>query len=70
MPLANRCQKHNTQAYHHLVCEQHLFIRTLCLADLAGKEDKKQKKLRKLLRESSANLAELFARLAQSVITQ
>jgi len=62
MPLASRCQKHNTQAYHHLVCEQHFFLRTLCLADSTAKEDKKRKKLKKLLCESAANLAELFAR--------
>ena len=62
MPLASRCQKHNTQAYHHLVCEQHFFLRTLCLADSSAKEDKKRKKLKKLLCESAANLAELFAR--------
>ena len=62
MPLASRCQKHNAQAYHHLVCEQHFFLRTLCLADSSAKEDKKRKKLKKLLCESAANLAELFAR--------
>ena len=62
MPLANRCQKHNAQAYHHLVCEQHFFLRTLCLADSGSKEDKKRKKLKKVLCESAANLAELFAR--------
>lgn len=62
MPLASRCQKHNAQAYHHLVCEQHFFLRTLCLADSTAKEDKKRKKLKKLLCESAANLAELFAR--------
>lgn len=62
MPLASRCQKHNAQAYHHLVCEQHFFLRTLCLADFTVKEDKKRKKLKKLLCESAANLAELFAR--------
>ena len=67
MPLANRCQKHNAQAYHHLVCEQHFFLRTLCLADSAAKEDKKTKKLKKLLCESSANLAELFARLVLKI---
>ena len=67
MPLANRCQKHNAQAYHHLVCEQHLFLRTMCLADSSGKEDRKLKKLRKMLCESAANLAELFARLVQPV---
>ncbi|XP_020626407.1 Hermansky-Pudlak syndrome 3 protein-like [Orbicella faveolata] len=63
MPLASRCQKHNAQAYHHLVCEQHFFLRTLCLADSTAKEDKKRKKLKKLLCESAANLAELFARI-------
>lgn len=63
MPLASRCQKHNAQAYHHLVCEQHFFLRTLCLADsTALKVDKKRKKLKKLLCESATNLAELFAR--------
>lgn len=68
MPLASRCQKHNTQAYHHLVCEQHFFLRTLCLADSTAKEDKKRKKLKKLLCESAANLAELFARSALEAI--
>ena len=68
MPLVNRCQKHNAQAYHHLVCEQHFFLRTLCLADSTAKEDKKAKKLKKLLCESAANLAELFARLVFKLI--
>ena len=70
MPLVNRCQKHNAQAYHHLVCEQHLFLRNLCLADATGKEDKKRKKLAKMLCESAANLAELFARLVYSGCNQ
>ncbi|XP_068700460.1 uncharacterized protein [Montipora foliosa] len=63
MPLANRCQKHNAQVYHHLVCEQHLFLRTLCLSDFMSKEDRKQRKVRKMLCESAANLAELCARI-------
>lgn len=44
-----------------------MFLRTLCLADSSVKEDRKQKKLRNLLCESAANLAELFARLVQPV---
>ena len=65
MPLANRCQKHNAQAHHHLVCEQNLFLRTLCLSDFTGKEDRKQRKLHKMLCESAANLAETVSRLEQ-----
>lgn len=62
MPLASRCQKHNAQAYQHLVCEQHMFLRNLCLASVTGQEDKKRKKIKKLLCESAANLADLYAR--------
>ena len=63
MPLANRCQKHNAQAFHHLICEQHFFLRTLCLADSGSKDDKNKKKLKKLLCKSAANLTEVFLRL-------
>ena len=62
MPLASRCQKHNAQAYQRLVCEQHMFLRNLCLASVTGQEDKKTKKVKKLLFESAANLADLYAR--------
>ena len=68
MPLANRCQKHNAQAHYHLVCEQNLFLRTLCLSDFTGKEDRKQRKLQKMLCESAANLAETVSRLEQVII--
>lgn len=66
MPLASRCQKHNAQAYYHLICEQHFFLRTLCLADSGSKDDKKKKKLKKILCESAANLTEVFSRITDA----
>ncbi|XP_032235022.2 Hermansky-Pudlak syndrome 3 protein [Nematostella vectensis] len=63
MPLANRCQRQNPQAYYHLVCEQQLLLRSSSLLEPAGVDEGKRKKIRKLLTESALNLASICSKV-------